>query len=122
MSAPTWEQLRELMLAPTPPVTATVYAIGRDPASIDTGAADPGPPWALAWVDPSRLAALPGTAGRVVGTDTEGGRDRWIAEVTGLKGRAPVKVWVDAQLGSIVRLERMDDPAPLVMIEGLTPG
>ena len=46
----------------------------------------------------------------------------WIAEVTGVKGRSPVKVWIDAVTGSIVRLERLDDPAPLVVVEGLETG
>lgn len=121
MTPPDWEQVRALMLAPKPPLVATVYAIGKDPANVALGVPDPGPAWAVAWVDPSRLGALAGATGTVVGADTEAGRDRWIAEVTGLKGKTPVKVWIDAETGAIVRLERLDDPAPLIMVEGLRP-
>lgn len=119
---PDWEALVALLRSPKPRLRATVYAMGKDPARVDLGAEDPGPAWAAAWVDPARLAVLSRSTGRAVGHDREAGRDRWIAEVTGLKGRSPVKVWVDAGTGSIVRLERLDDPAPLVVVEGLEAG
>ena len=116
---PSWGELLELLRSPKGALRATVYAMGKDPAPVDLGAEDPGPSWAVAWVAPARLAVLPTATGRAVGRDREGGRDRWVAEVAGLKGPSPVKVWIDAATGAIVRLERLDDPAPLVVVEGL---
>ena len=119
---PEWETLVALLRAPRTDVRATVHAMGKEPARVDLRDEDPGPAWAVGWVDPVRLAVLGGATGRAVGRDREAGRDRWIAEVAGLKGRSPVRVWIDAATGSIVRLERLDDPAPLVVVEGLETG
>lgn len=115
---PTWDDVLALLRSPKPAdLTASVYAVGKPPTRVDLGAGDPGPAWAVAWVDPARLATLGTSTGTVTGSDVEGDRRRWIASVEGLRGPAAVRVWVDAATGSVVRLERFDDPAPLVVVD-----
>ena len=46
-----------------------------------------------------------------------------IAEVRGLRGATTtMRLWVDEELGCIVRMERVDDPAPLVVLDDLLVG
>ena len=42
-----------------------------------------------------------------------------MAEVQGLRGSATMRVWVDEEIGCIVRMERADDPSPLVVLDDL---
>jgi len=40
--------------------------------------------------------------------------------VRGLRGAKTVlRLWVDQEVGAIVRMERVDDPAPLVVLDEL---
>lgn len=114
---PDWEALRARMLAPKPALRATVYALGKPVARVRLGHDHEGPAWAAGWVDPSRLATIATATGEVVGTEEIAGRPTLVADVRGLRGRGPVRAWVDAATGTIVRLERADDPVPLVVVD-----
>jgi hypothetical protein len=126
---PTWEEVRALMLAPKPALTATAYAIAKDPAVVahdgrGTWTIDGAEPpsdagWVLSAVEPSRLARLPEAQGTVTGWDRSTGRDGIAVSVTGLRGSKPLHLIVDAGTGVILRSERADDPAPLVVLMDL---
>jgi ferredoxin--NADP+ reductase len=67
-----------------------------------------------------RLAALDTAEGVLTGTEVVAGRPCTIAEVPGLRGgKATIRTWVDDATGCIVRMERTDDPAPLVVVDDL---
>ena len=119
---PDWETVRALLLRPRPPLRATVYALGKPVTGVRLGADDEGPAWAASWVDPSRFAGVHTADGEVVGEEPIGGRPTLVAEVRGLRGKGTSRVWVDRDTGAIVRVERMDDPAPLVVVELEEPG
>jgi hypothetical protein len=130
---PDWQALRERMLGPKPPFTFTAYAIGRDPLKVrydegtfvhvDTGSPLVGEAWITSAVEPKRFVRLADAYGEVTGSEDVGGRRCVIAEVRGLRGAKTVlRLWVDAELGSIVRMERVDDPAPLVVLDDLEVG
>jgi hypothetical protein len=121
------------MLGPKPPLTFTAYAIGRDPVRVryddgafvhaDTGSALVGEAWITSAVEPKRFVRLADAFGEVTGAEDIGGRRCVVAEVRGLRGAKTVlRVWVDDEVGSIVRMERVDDPAPLVVLDGFTVG
>jgi hypothetical protein len=125
-----WPALRARMLAPKPALRCTGYAIGKDPTAVRYDGAggftnpDGGPIEGEAWltsaVEPSRFAALAAADGTIVGTEWVGSRTATIAEVAGLRGgKASFLVWVDDEVGCILRIERTDDPAPLVILDGL---
>lgn len=134
MSAvPEWPALRERMLGPKPPLTFTAYAIGRDPVKVryddgafihvDTGSPLVGEAWITSAVEPKRFVRLADAYGEVMGSEDIGARPCVIAEVRGLRGATTVlRLWVDREVGSIVRMERVDDPAPLVVLDDLAVG
>jgi hypothetical protein len=121
------------MLGPKPPLTFTAYAIGRDPVKVrydegtfvhvDSGSPLVGEAWITSAVEPKRFVRLADAYGEVTGAEEIGARPCVIAEVRGLRGAKTVlRIWVDREVGSIVRMERVDDPAPLVVLDGLAVG
>jgi hypothetical protein len=129
VTVPDWHQLREHMLAPKPAFRFTAYAIGRDPLKIrydglgtfllaDSGHPLVGEAWVTSAVEPRRFARLREAEGVVTGRESMR-RAAFVAEVRGLRGSATMRVWVDEQIGSILRMERVDDPAPLVVLDDL---
>jgi hypothetical protein len=120
------------MLAPKPPLSFTAYAIGRDPLHLrydDEGVfrlAASGTPlvgeaWVTSAIEPRRFVRLREAAGEVTGRDGSG-RPCLIAEVRGLRGATTMRLWVDEEVGCIVRMERVDDPTPLVVLDDLVVG
>ncbi|MGZ4149509.1 MAG: hypothetical protein ACXVQJ_05680 [Actinomycetota bacterium] len=126
-----WEALRALMATPKPPLTCTGYAIGKEPLKVrldgagrctrvQTGEDLAGESWLTSALEPARFATLATAKGLLTGTEVVAGRPCTIAEVQGLRGgKTPVRTWVDDATGCIVRMERTDDPAPLVVVEDL---
>ena len=133
VTLPDWPQLRERMLAPKPPIAFTAYAIGRDPLKVrydgdgtfriaETGTRLGGEAWITSAVEPQRFVRLGDAVGEVTGRE-QVGRPCVIAEVRGLRGATTtMRLWVDEEVGCIVRMERVDDPAPLVVLDDLTVG
>ena len=133
VTLPDWLQLRERMLAPKPPIAFTAYAIGRDPLKIrydetgtfriaETGKQLVGEAWITSAIEPQRFVRLRDAHGEVTGREHLG-RPAVIAEVRGLRGATTtMRLWVDEELGCIVRMERVDDPAPLVVLDDLLVG
>jgi len=130
VTLPDWPALRERMLAPKPAFVFTAYAIGRDPLKVrydgagafslaETGTSLVGEAWITSAVEPQRFVRLRDASGEVTGREDESGRARLIAEVQGLRGSATMRLWVDEEVGCIVRMERVDDPAPLVVLDDL---
>jgi hypothetical protein len=123
VTLPDWPQLRERMLAPKPPIAFTAYAIGRDPLKVrydgdgtfriaETGTRLVGEAWITSAVEPQRFVRLRDADGEVTGREQE---------VRGLRGATTtMRLWVDEEVGCIVRMERVDDPAPLVVLDDLT--
>lgn len=121
------------MLAPKPPLSFTAYAIGRDPLRLrydeegvfrlaESGTPLVGEAWVTSAIEPRRFVRLREAAGQVTGRD-EDGRPCLIAEVRGLRGASTtLRLWVDEEVGCIVRMERVDDPAPLVVLDDLVVG
>jgi hypothetical protein len=118
------------MLAPKPPLACTAYAIGRDPLAVryvdgefrlaETGTPLVGEAWVTSAIEPKRFVRLGAAYGEVTDREDIGGRPCLVAEVQGLRGSTTVmRLWVDEQVGSIVRMERVDDPAPLVVLDDL---
>jgi hypothetical protein len=126
-----WSSLRALMAAPKPPLTCTGYAIGKEPVTVrldvdgrctraDTGEELVGESWLSSALEPARFAALGTARGVLTGAEVVGGRPCTIVEVEGLRGgRATIRAWVDDETGCILRMERTDDPAPLVVLDDL---
>jgi hypothetical protein len=117
------------MLAPKPAIRFTAYAIGRDPLRLrydgsgtfllaDSGRPLVGEAWVTSAVEPRRFVRLQQAEGAVTGHE-EVPRPAFVAEVRGLRGSATMRVWVDQEIGCIVRMERADDPAPLVVLDDL---
>jgi len=130
VTLPDWPALRERMLAPKPAFVFTAYAIGRDPLKVrydgagafslaETGTTLVGEAWITSAVEPQRFVRLRDAHGEVTGRE-ETGRPSLIAEVRGLRGSTTMRLWIDEEVGCIVRMERVDDPAPLVVLDGLT--
>ena len=129
MSLPDWPELRERMLAPKPAIRFTAYAIGRDPLKIhydgqgsfllaDSGRPLVGEAWVASAVEPHRFVRLRHAEGAVTGREGTR-RPAFVAEVRGLRGVTTMRVWVDEEIGCITRMERVDDPAPLVVLDDL---
>ena len=130
MTLPDWPALRERMLAPKPALVFTAYAIGRDPLKIHydgdgtfrvagSGTTLQGEAWITSAVEPRRFVRLGDAHGEVTGRE-ELGRPCLVAEVRGLRGATTtMRLWVDEEVGCIVRMERIDDPAPLVVLGDL---
>jgi hypothetical protein len=117
------------MLTSKPPIRFTAYAIGRDPLRIrydgagsfrlaDSGRELVGEAWVTSAVEPRRFVRLAEAEGVVTGRESMP-RPAIVAEVRGLRGSTTMRVWIDAEVGCIVRMERTDDPAPLVVLDGL---
>jgi hypothetical protein len=129
VALPDWPKLREHMLAPKPAIRFTAYAIGRDPLKIrydgrgsfrlaDSGRPLVGEAWVTSAVEPRRFVRLRDATGAVTGHERVQ-RPAFVAEVRGLRGSTTMRVWVDEEIGCIVRMERADDPAPLVVLDDL---
>ena len=129
MTLPDWPELRERMLAPKPAIRFTAYAIGRDPLKIrydgagsfrlaESGRPLVGEAWVTSAIEPRRFARLHEAEGEVTGRESMP-RPAFVAEVRGLRGSNTMRVWVDEELGCIVRMERADDPAPLIVLDDL---
>jgi hypothetical protein len=125
-----WPSLRALMAAPKPALSCTGYAIGKDLlrvrleagrcVRVDSGETLVGESWLTSALEPARFPALATAVGVLAGTEVVAGRACTIAEVEGLRGgKATLRVWVDDATGCIVRMERTDDPAPLVVLDDL---
>lgn len=113
-----WDELHARMLGPKPALSAWVFALGKPP--VKASLPDDGPAWALAPLDPSRYASLASAEGVIVGEESVGGRPCVVADVAGLRGRQPVRIWVDRATGALARMERTEDPTPLLVLDGLT--
>jgi hypothetical protein len=129
VTLPDWLELRERMLAPKPAFVFTAYAIGRDPLKVrydgsgsfllaGTGTRLVGEAWVTSAVEPRRFVRLREAVGEVTGRE-DARRPALIAEVRGLRGSTTMRLWVDEEVGCIVRMERVDDPAPLVVLDDL---
>jgi hypothetical protein len=129
VTLPDWPELRERMLAPKPAFVFTAYAIGRDPLKVrygddgsfrlaETGRQLVGEAWITSAVEPRRFVRLHEADGEVTGRE-DARRPAVIAEVRGLRGATTMRLWVDEEVGCIVRMERVDDPAPLVVLDDL---
>jgi hypothetical protein len=129
-SLPDWPSVRDRMLAPKPPLAFTAYAIGRDPVRVryidgaflhaESGSPLVGEAWITSAIEPRRFVRLEDAYGEVMGREDVGARGCLIAEVRGLRGAKTVlRLWVDEEVGAIVRMERVDDPAPLVVLDDL---
>jgi hypothetical protein len=129
VTLPDWPELRERMLAPKPAFMFTAYAIGRDPLKVrydgagaftlaETGTTLVGEAWVTSAVEPQRFVRLRDAQGQVTGRE-ETGRPSVIAEVQGLRGSTTMRLWIDEEVGCIVRMERVNDPAPLVVLDDL---
>ena len=127
-SLPDWTTVRTHMLAPKPALTFTAYAIGHEPMKVryrdgaflhaENDAPIAGEAWITSAVEPKRFVRLADAYGEIVGREDVGARACVIAEVRGLRGATTVlRLWVDEEIGSIVRMERVDDPAPLVVLD-----
>jgi hypothetical protein len=129
-SLPDWPSVRARMLAPKPSLTFTAYAIGRDPVRVrytegvflhdESGSPLVGEAWITSAIEPRRFVRLGDAYGEVTGREVAAARRCVIAEVRGLRGATTVlRIWVDEEVGAIVRMERVDDPAPLVVLDDL---
>ena len=127
---PDWPTVRAQMLAPKPSLTFTAYAIGHEPMKVryrdgaflhaENDAPIAGEAWITSAVEPKRFVRLGDAYGEVTGREDIGTRSCVIAEVRGLRGATTVlRLWVDEEVGSIVRMERVEDPAPLVVLDDL---
>ncbi len=148
------------MASPKPPLTCTVYGLGKGgPVRVvhdgdkgwylaqDDGRAElrigdertvlvdddgiertDGAVYSFGWVKsmihPTLLAYLDVADGEVEASERIGDRDTLVARVSGLRheGGPPMRLWVDRGTGVILRIERVDDPAPLMVIEELRIG
>jgi hypothetical protein len=129
VTLPDWPALREHMLAPKPAISFTAYAIGRDPLKLrydgsggfllaDSGRPLVGEAWVTSAVEPRRFVRLRDADGAVTGHEMMR-RPAFVAEVRGLRGSSTMRLWVDEEIGCILRMERTDDPAPLVVLDDL---
>ena len=128
MTLPDWPTVRRHMLAPKPAMRFTAYAIGRDPLKIhydgaqfllaDSGRPLVGESWVTSAVEPGRFVRLREADGAVTGHEAMP-RAVFVAEVRGLRGSATMRVWIDQEVGCILRMERVGDPAPLVVLDDL---
>jgi hypothetical protein len=110
------------MLVPKPPAACWAFAIGKAPIRVAAGddvGAMPG--WLASALEPSRFPALASSQGSVLTSEIVDGRPALVVEVRGLRGKMPLRLWVDAGIGTIVRMERTDDAAPLLVLDGLDP-
>jgi hypothetical protein len=125
---PAWSVVRARMLSPKPALACTAYAIGRDPLQVryedgefrlaETGTPLVGEAWVTSAIEPRRFVRLGDAHGEVTGREAIGARPCVVAEVRGLRGATTVmRLWIDEEVGSIVRMERVDDPAPLVVLD-----
>ena len=80
--------------------------------------------WVKSAIEPRRLGSLQDADGAVTGREDAGGRPCLVVEASGLKreGGAPFRLWVDEETGVILRMVRIDDPAPLLVLYGLRVG
>lgn len=128
---PTWADVRTRMLAPKPALSCTAYGLGKPRPvrvshdghggwTLDDGQGGPPAPlsWARSAVDPARYANLAGAHGDVLRREREGAREALVVDVHELRrpGGPPLRCWVDEATGAILRMERVDDPAPIVML------
>jgi hypothetical protein len=128
---PDWDEVRTTMLAPKPALSCTAYGLGKPHPvrvahdghggwTLDDGqGGSPAPlSWARSAVDPARYANLASARGDVLRREREGARDAIVVDVHELRrpGGPPLRCWVDEVTGAILRMERVDDPAPIVML------
>jgi hypothetical protein len=134
LGLPPWEAVRELLMAPKPALTCTVYGLGKpypvrvayDGDGVWTlddghGGSVTSLAWARSALEPERYANLTRAGGSVLRREREGGRDLLVVDIEGLRreGGAALRAWVDEATGAIVRMERLNDPAPLVLVPDL---
>jgi hypothetical protein len=129
VALPDWPELRARMLAPKPALTFTAYAIGRDPLKVrydgegsyrlaETRRRLVGEAWITSAIEPRRFVRLQHAEGVVTGRE-QAPRPAIVAEVRGLRGATTMRLWIDEEVGCIVRMERVDDPAPLIVLDDL---
>ena len=131
---PPWGALRARMLAPKPALACTAYGLGKpDPVRVshdgqgawvldDGHGGDPASlSWARSALEPVRYANLARAAGEVIRREREGSRDSVVVDIHELRrpGGPALRAWVDEATGAIVRMERLDDPAPIVLVVDL---
>lgn len=122
------------MLAPKPALSCTAYGLGKPhPVRVShdghgVWALDDGHggdhaslSWARSALEPVRYANLAHAAGEVIQREREGSRDSIVVDIHELRrpGGPALKAWVDETTGAIVRMERLDDPAPIVLVVDL---
>lgn len=131
LQLPGWDEVRALMLSPKPALACTAYGLGKPhPVRVSHdghgrwtlddahGGDETTLSWARTALEPSRYANLAHASGEVLRREREGARDTFVVDVHELRrtGGPPLRAWVDVATGAIVRMERIDDPAPLVLI------
>jgi hypothetical protein len=78
--------------------------------------------WVKSLIQGRLIAYMADVTGEVVDSEMAEGRSCWVAEVRGLKANqadAAFRLWVDAETGIIVRLERTDLPGAVVRLESI---
>lgn len=126
-----WEAVRARMLAPKPALTCTAYGLGkphpvrathdgRGGWTLDDGhgADERSLAWARSALEPARYANLVHASGEVIRREREASRDALVVDIHELRRRGgpALRTWVDEATGAILRMERLDDPAPLVLV------
>jgi hypothetical protein len=60
--------------------------------------------------------------GAVVAREESAGREAIMVDVDGLKGSVTFRLWVDEETGIILRMERADEPAPILVLDDVRVG
>jgi hypothetical protein len=128
---PGWQDARARMLAPKPALSCTAYGLGKPHPvrvahdghgrwTLDDGheGSEASLAWARSAIEPSRYANLANARGEVLCREREGAREALVVDIHELRrpGGSPLRTWVDEATGAILRMERIDDPAPIVLI------
>jgi hypothetical protein len=123
--------VRSSMLAAKPALGCTVYGLGKPyPVraahdghgrwTLDDGHGgnEASLSWARSALEPARYRNLANSSGTVLRREREGDRGALVVEIEGLRreGGPALMAWVDETTGSILRMERLDDPAPVVLV------
>jgi hypothetical protein len=77
--------------------------------------------WILPAFEPWRYD-LQRATGSVLERQTVAGRTSVVADVEGLKGSVTFRLWIDDEAGIILRMERADEPAPLLVLDEIRMG
>lgn len=105
----TWHITTEETTELSSPDSTTI--VGADRFEMIRGMGVASNNWVKSLIQGRLIAYLTGSVGHVVDSDPIAGRACWIADIAGMKADQPHEVfrmWVDAETGIIMRLERAD--------------